>query len=708
MMGPMRGLTSIAALPLALALALASTPATARADTPASASPVVTDPTTFHAHQYFDDTTGPLVAGVERGSQADVLTSPKIARTQSGGIQTSTTAPPAREVLGFAQTGEVTSGAWRTDLQLSRLTTVAAFGINLNSDGSIVNDAGYQGWWSAQMTSLIDSAHSAGDRVVLVVKDFSSSSIETLVSSEANRQHAISAIMGELTNRGGDGVNIDFEGSAPTVVASDFTTFISELQYALRQSVPLASYLTVDTYGSSAAGGGMFDIPHLKAYVDAFDVMAYDITSPGSSHAGPVAPLDNYSYSDTRILNEYLKVAPASQVILGVPYYGYKWSVTCSADGNCPMAPVGGDSSASAGTYSGIFGDFACALQLHQFYDSNVNVPWATWWSPASGDPCGGNHNSWRELYWDNSQSLGLKYDLVNTHAVRGIGIWALGYDSGRSELWTLLGQKFSVDHGPGATGGTPPVRPSLSRYIYPGVGHWVTAQVVPSAWTGRQPGWQEFSLGSLSRTSATGLQALYGCAAGEKIHFLSLASNCEGQSSLGLEGYISKTSAGAYTSPVYRCRVSANNDHFASQYSNCEGQIMESLLGYAALRTPLVRYYKPSTGDHWSTNGAGTVDYSLDNVIAWVLSRPGTNERLIYACQAGLYRFTSTASNCEGQVPIGQVGWVYSVSTVSGTVPLYRCDIPGTAKHFDTTSFSCEGAAANNEGVLGYVATSA
>ena len=54
-----------------------------------------------------------------------------------------------------------------------------------------------------------------------------------------------------------------------------------------------------------------------------------------------------------------------------------------------------------------------------------------------------------RELYYDNAQSLGDKYALVNNDGLRGIGIWALGYNFGSSDLWNAISTSFSVAHGP-------------------------------------------------------------------------------------------------------------------------------------------------------------------------------------------------------------------------------------------------------------------
>ena len=435
-----RRVPAVALLALTLLVAV---PGTATAAAPAPAAPSagrdsgrpVTDP---RAHVVFDDTGTHQAAAAPRAVYVPPLGASRASASPHAQSPGATTRPV--EIFGFAQSGEVTSGAWRSDIQLNILTTLAYFGVNMNGDGTLVtSDSGYGGWLSDQMTALMNTAHARTDRVVLTVKAFSSAGIASITGDENTRQAAISTIIHQLQTRGGDGVNIDFEGFDSSV-AGNFATFIRELHSALHSQVPSQTYLTVDTYASAASGGTMFDISALAPSVDAFDVMAYDITSPGSSTAGPVAPLNGQTYADTNTVADYLALIPATQLILGVPYYGYKWSTTTSARPG-PRAPS--QPGAAADTYAATFADFSCALQLQQNWDDTAASPWATWYSPATNDPCGGNHNAWREMYYENAQSLSAKYDLVNAHQLKGIGIWALGYDTGHGELWNLIASKL-------------------------------------------------------------------------------------------------------------------------------------------------------------------------------------------------------------------------------------------------------------------------
>ena len=52
----------------------------------------------------------------------------------------------------------------------------------------------------------------------------------------------------------------------------------------------------------------------------------------------------------------------------------------------------------------------------------------------------------WRQLYYDDATALKAKYDLVNGANLRGVGLWALGYDGTRTELYSALKAKFITD----------------------------------------------------------------------------------------------------------------------------------------------------------------------------------------------------------------------------------------------------------------------
>ena len=101
------------------------------------------------------------VAAVGRPSNAGALTAPALANTLR------------REVYGFFP-------YWRLgdSLNYDVISTVAYFGIDLNTDGTLnkqqngVNTTGWAGWTSSSMTTVINNAHAHGTRVALTIESF--------------------------------------------------------------------------------------------------------------------------------------------------------------------------------------------------------------------------------------------------------------------------------------------------------------------------------------------------------------------------------------------------------------------------------------------------------------------------------------------------------------------------------------------------------
>lgn len=379
-----------------------------------------------------------------------------------------------REVLGFAPYWNLSQNAnWNYHL----LSTIAYFGLTVEADGSFnTTVAGWNQWNSQDLVNTVNNSHLAGDRAVVVIKQFNTATINGLVTNPTSTQTAITNTINAIQSKSLDGVNVDFEGTNDSNqypnLQTGVTNFMAQLSQQVHAKWPNAE-VTIDTYSGSASwDGGIFKIGDLAPVVDGMFVMAYDMAfddTPG--HAGANAPMSHYLYNDTLSVSQYLSKAPASKILLGVPYYGYKWSTSS----NQPNATV--TSGATADTYADIVAELACGEpSFGGGWDSYAQSPWVSWWSPASGDPCGANLNTWRELYYDNAQSLGYKYDLVNSNNLRGAGMWALGYDGTSPDLWNEIALKLST------------VTP------WDSVSGWASTGPSVNGWTG----WEDIFVGGL------------------------------------------------------------------------------------------------------------------------------------------------------------------------------------------------------------------
>ena len=375
---------------------------------------------------------------------------------------------PQREVFGFglaSSLADPTFGYPSWDFSL--LGTVAFFGLHVQSDGTFANDAGWTVWNSSELTGLLSKAHSSGTKVVvtIILQDFAANT-PTMCAGLMHYSTTAANAVAQMKAKGVDGINVDYEGLNGSCGGPDsswtrhaFRNFVA----LLRSGMPAGSYLSVDTYASSASDPlGFFDIPGLAPSVDSLFVMAYDLeysnygrapTSCSSFCLGPTAPLTGYYYNDTTTAQQYLAAVPASKVILGVPYYGRKSCVSSATPNQYPTSSVVADTYLDASGESSASmvkaGSYAAHRDAH---DPAGQERWDTWVNTSL--------NCTRELYWDDTVSLGQKYDLVNRDGLRGVGIWNLNYGGGAPELWSTLDTYFACQTGIGA-----PTSPTTTQF---------------------------------------------------------------------------------------------------------------------------------------------------------------------------------------------------------------------------------------------------
>jgi spore germination protein YaaH/flagellar hook assembly protein FlgD len=352
-----------------------------------------------------------------------------------------------REVFGFLPYWELSDSSTRFDWE--KLSTVAYFGVGASGAGNLQKKrddgsptVGWSGWTSAKMTSVINAAHASGARVVLTVQSFAWSSAgvtrqKALLGSALARANLARQIAAAVRDRGADGVNLDFEPIVSTY-ADEFTKLVRSVRAELDKVAP-GYQVTFDTTGwignypleaATAAGGA-----------DAVVIMGYDYRSGSSNPVGSVAPLRGPGYDITDTVTAYLDRLPASKIILGVPYYGRAWST----DGSGLHAK--NISGTKNGTSTAVV--YGTARQYSADHGRRWDPVEGVAWTAYRRKNCTATYgcvNPWRQLYYDDAQALGLKYDLINRSGLRGAAIWALGYDGTRTELYQVLEDKFITD----------------------------------------------------------------------------------------------------------------------------------------------------------------------------------------------------------------------------------------------------------------------
>jgi hypothetical protein len=200
-----------------------------------------------------------------------------------------------------------------SQIRFQDLSHLAVFSVEADANGQLVN---LRGWPNAP---LIEAAHRANVRVVLVCTLFDSSALQSLLSDSGRRQTLIGNLKAQVLRGGAEGVNIDFEG-VPASQKNNLVVFMKELALEIKAAVP-GAHISIDTPAVDWSNG--WDYAALADICDALMIMAYDYHWSGSKNPGPVSPLSGSGlwgkYSVSWTIADYLGSGDRAPVTLALP-----------------------------------------------------------------------------------------------------------------------------------------------------------------------------------------------------------------------------------------------------------------------------------------------------------------------------------------------------------------------------------------------------
>jgi spore germination protein YaaH/flagellar hook assembly protein FlgD len=351
-----------------------------------------------------------------------------------------------RQVFGFLPYWELSDSS--TTLNYDVLSTIAYFSVGADSSGNLLKrnpdgsvTTGWGGWTSQRMTEVITAAHRKRTRVVLTLTMFAWTTGQrerqaALLGNPTARRNLARQAAAAVRDRGADGINLDFEPLALGYEA-EFTALVRTMRAELDRIAP-GYQLTFDTMGWI----GNYPIEDLVApgAADAIFIMGYDYRTAGTSPVGSIAPLGGPKYDIVDTIRAYTARVPASKLILGVPYYGRAWSTSSS---RLNASNISGSKYGHSAAV--VYANAMPLLAQHgRRWDRREKVAWTVYRKRTCSSA--GCFTSWRQLYVDDATALRAKYDTVIRYGLRGAGMWALGYDDTRPELYQALAQKFLHD----------------------------------------------------------------------------------------------------------------------------------------------------------------------------------------------------------------------------------------------------------------------
>ena len=359
----------------------------------------------------------------------------KIFEAEPVSLKLTLTGQLKKEVFGFLPYWMMEKA---DDLNIKLLTDVAYFGLEVDGNGNIVKidqeGKALSAWaiWNndKKLEAFIKKAKKNRTRVHLVLKNFSADNISQLVQSPDASYNFINNALYLVNSKSLDGINLDFEyiGTPDKKVIDGFSLLVANLNKELKRQYPKAK-LTISTFVDAAANTRLHDVEMLAQSSDALVIMGYDFKVPSSPQAGPIAPMEGYGINLMGFMSSYLEKVASEKLILAVGYYGYDWPVMTS-DPNGKV--ISGDVKAIP------YAQLMEATQNTKIqWDEKSQTPWYSYIDRETGKT--------RMVHFENSRSLGIKYDFINQKHLRGLGIWALGYDGRNTDLLQLINDKFAI-----------------------------------------------------------------------------------------------------------------------------------------------------------------------------------------------------------------------------------------------------------------------
>jgi len=275
-------------------------------------------------------------------------------------------------------------------------------------------------------SSLPDSAARYGTKTLISVTSLEKENNRIFLSDEYVQDQFIFEILSLLNETKGRfaGIDLDFEEIDP-IYRDNFTHFVKKLNSRLRGDGYLL-ILDVPYFND----GNVFDFKQLKDHVTYFNIMGYDFSGAHSTYPGSISPLrslDTQPSLETSV-NDLLNLdVPGKQIILSLPLYGVSWNITNLKSGQASF--------------------YEESLPYYQIM-SNYKTEYNPYYDPFSASFffVVSENNKDKICWYENEISLQTKFEWIKAKNLKGVGLWALGYDQGAPEIWRGVSKSFGAD----------------------------------------------------------------------------------------------------------------------------------------------------------------------------------------------------------------------------------------------------------------------
>ncbi|UFJ41024.1 glycoside hydrolase family 18 [Brevibacillus humidisoli] len=359
-------------------------------------------------------------------AETTILTPVPSSPLQNHGIFAATEEPsaehPPREVLGFYTEAE---GAYPgsesvVEEQHRLISSIAPFWYRLDDQRP--------GYFVATLPAeerkrVIQQAHEKNIHVYLLVHNLFYDTLNKgrdvarrILRNPKTRSRFIRNIIREVETYGFDGINLDIENLHPSDRHA-FSQLVKQVSEHLHQEGKLVTVSVPANTGDERANiwSHPFDYRSLGRYADRIVLMTYDEHNPRTA-PGPVA---SYDWTESTIRYALSQKVPPEKILVGIAAYGWNWS---EAGGKAKYT-----------SYPEV-ANYLRRYDVQPVWDDQARASRFRY-----RDDAGFMHDVW----YENSQSLQAKLQLLETYNLGGIGVWRLGLED--PGIWKVIPDNIRV-----------------------------------------------------------------------------------------------------------------------------------------------------------------------------------------------------------------------------------------------------------------------
>ncbi|HEY5583991.1 MAG TPA: glycoside hydrolase family 18 protein [Ruminiclostridium sp.] len=374
--------------------------------------------------------TAPTKLGEESATENSALPLP---------IPTPTPTTKAVKMVGYYAAWAAYLGYTPDKIDASKLTHINYAFANIGSDLKI--ELGYPDVDTSNFSKLntLKQAHPGLKTLISVGGWAWSGKFSDMALTEASRTTFADSCVDFIVKYGFNGVDIDWEypvsgGMSTNIKRPEDKHNFTLLLKKLREKLNARSLLDGKQYLLTIAGAdgrgyaNNTELGIVQQYLDYANIMTYDINGTWGGYTDFNAPLYNNSdispqnkWSADSSVNAWLKAGlPAEKLIVGVPFYGYKYNSVKNANNGLYQTFSGG----SAISYANIATNFLKAPEYVRYFHQQSMVPWL--------------FNGSTFISYEDEKSIGQKALYIKSKGLGGAAIWEISQDPNRILLGAL------------------------------------------------------------------------------------------------------------------------------------------------------------------------------------------------------------------------------------------------------------------------------